>query len=150
MNGLPCPPLRASLRAFTTAGESAIVGSAHKSPTVFSGVTDVGDIVLGPPASAGTVSSTPPKNATTASAAPRRLQPDVRDELCGTDVVDPGEECDGTPGCTDLCTLCGDDLVRIPGEECDLGSQNGVADSGCSAGAHRDLRRRHRRRRGGM
>lgn len=44
---------------------------------------------------------------------------------CGDGHLDPGEECDGTPGCRSNCTLkrCGDGIVDS-GEECDDGNSN--------------------------
>src|SRR5690606_11423422 len=55
---------------------------------------------------------------------------------CGDDVVDAGEDCDGTPDCAPNCVLlgtCGDGLVD-PGEDCDDGNQtNGDGcDSTCA------------------
>ena len=44
--------------------------------------------------------------------------------VCGNDIVEPPEECDGSPDCGTGCRLstptpaCGNDIVE-PGEECD-------------------------------
>jgi hypothetical protein len=47
--------------------------------------------------------------------------------LCGNGRLDPGEECDGTPGCRSNCTrrICGDGILDA-GEECDNGRSNCV------------------------
>jgi hypothetical protein len=47
--------------------------------------------------------------------------------LCGNGRLNPGEECDGSPGCRSNCTVrkCGDGIVD-PGEECDNGRSNCV------------------------
>ncbi|WEK33686.1 MAG: hypothetical protein P0Y53_14430 [Candidatus Pseudobacter hemicellulosilyticus] len=49
---------------------------------------------------------------------------------CGNDRKDPGEECDGTPGCRSNCTLrrCGDGILD-PGEKC----ENGYGNRQCSS-----------------
>jgi cysteine-rich repeat protein len=53
--------------------------------------------------------------------------------VCGDGVVEGGEECDGTPGCTASCTLepaaCGNGAVEA-GEQCDDG--NSIDDDSCS------------------
>lgn len=46
---------------------------------------------------------------------------------CGNGRLDPGEECDGTPGCRNDCTRmrCGDGILD-PGEDCDNNNSNCV------------------------
>ncbi len=53
--------------------------------------------------------------------------------VCGNDIIDEGEDCDGGEGCTPECTLsepvCGNSVVESP-EECDDGNQ--IDDDECS------------------
>jgi hypothetical protein len=62
---------------------------------------------------------------------------------CGNNLIQPGETCDPpaagscSPTCQVLVARCGDGIVNTPPggvmEQCDLGPQNGVPGSGCTA-----------------
>lgn len=62
---------------------------------------------------------------------------------CGNGILDPGEQCDSTPGCTANCTLsapppgpapvCGNG-IQEPGEQCDQGSANKPLGYDCGLG----------------
>lgn len=59
---------------------------------------------------------------------------DCQFERCGNGIVDPGEQCDSTPGCSSTCFRqeCGNGILD-PGEECDNGPGNNGNDKDCRA-----------------
>jgi cysteine-rich repeat protein len=101
--------------------------------TVFNGTTDFGDFLLQEPDCGNGQLEFGEQCDDGNNDGGDGCSPICRVEVCGNGTVDPGEECDGDPNCTNFCTICGNGIVRTPGEECDAGAQNGVAGSGCSA-----------------
>ncbi len=127
---ISCAPV-ADVSASAVVPNGLAVGYAV-APTVFFGTTNVGDVEIYAPLCGDQVVQSPEECDDGNHTAGDGCSPVCRIEQCGNGIVDAGEQCDTTPGCTRFCTICGDGLLRIPGEECDLGPQNGVPGSGCS------------------
>lgn len=89
----------------------------------------------------GTTSSSDTVVSVTASSVSSRIV--IVLNACGNGRMDPGEQCDNGPRnlwqpnayCRPDCSLgrCGDGVVDTPLELCDLGSQNGMEGSTCTA-----------------